>query len=284
MDGRYDSDMVELPDDSGRRFEKVAGSEVYGADESGTLRMYNDKGNAFAGMLPLMMAGGRGNVLVTPVLGGLAVVRERTTVRKGTGSVKEPFLGAAVDRASRGRKPGRQPTRASGRTARPPHPRAAARSTTRRHDDGVRLPQGVEHLEDDPLLAPGGVGHAVDQPATSPALSPCALRSWRRATRGKAPGSSVRSPRGFQGHEVERRVDVPAEPDRHHRQAKPAAGPGRARPRPEEGAVLIGPIFDSVRPDRKTSQLGHQVVGVLGGEARGRGTSTYRPTGAALRR
>jgi hypothetical protein len=53
VDGRFDSEMVELPADSGRRFKKVHGSEIYAVDERGALRMINDMGRIFSGAMPL---------------------------------------------------------------------------------------------------------------------------------------------------------------------------------------------------------------------------------------
>jgi len=51
--GRFDSEMIELPSEIGRRFKKVNGSEIYAVDDSGILRMYNSDNKAFAGALPL---------------------------------------------------------------------------------------------------------------------------------------------------------------------------------------------------------------------------------------
>jgi hypothetical protein len=50
---RFDTDMVELPAQGGRRFQANGSDEVYDVDPSGVLRMYNRDGKVFAAALPL---------------------------------------------------------------------------------------------------------------------------------------------------------------------------------------------------------------------------------------
>jgi hypothetical protein len=53
--GRFDSEMTELPSETGRRFRdsRFKGGDIYAVDDSGILRIYNGDGKAFTGALPL---------------------------------------------------------------------------------------------------------------------------------------------------------------------------------------------------------------------------------------